>query len=133
MSIVIKNMKMPKCCYECKLRIDCKAIDYSASVVDFTIKQDNCELIKNELTFGSGGVAITPCILDGMACLMLNTQEEHSLGEKVDTEKEWYQNPFIRLNFANEKSIDVLINNLNRLKRFMNGEFDEENIAEVDI
>lgn len=79
-----------------------------------------------ELTFGNGEVAITPCTLDGMACLMLNEQELHELGEKVGTKTEWYQNPSIRLNFTNKESVDVLMRNLERLKWYMDGYFDED-------
>lgn len=86
----------------------------------------------NELTFGTGNVAITPCILDGIACLMLNHQDEHELGERVDTKTEWYKSPLICLKFTNKESVDVLIRNLQRLKRFMDGDFDGEKIMEVD-
>ena len=80
----------------------------------------------SEITFGKGKVAITPSIFDGVGCILLNKQGEHEVGERVDTIEKFITNPYIRLNFENKESIDVLIKNLNTVKDYMDGDFHGE-------
>lgn len=76
----------------------------------------------SELNFGNGKVAITPCVFKGVGCLLLNKQGKHKVGEKVDTLEKFITHPYVRLNFENTESIDVLIKNLLLVKDFMNGD-----------
>ncbi|MCR5837049.1 MAG: hypothetical protein K6G88_11130 [Lachnospiraceae bacterium] len=65
---------------------------------------------------GIGRVAVTPAILEGKGCILLNEQEQPKIGELVQTKEEWYKNPLIRIDFLNNDGVDVLIRELNELK-----------------
>lgn len=82
----------------------------------------------SELNFGSGKVVITPCVFEGIGCLLLNKQGKHKVGEKVDTLERFITHPYIRFNFENTESIDVLVKNLLLVKDYMNGEYHEEEL-----
>jgi len=94
---------------------------------------------KAKLEFGVGDIKITQALRkDGIGALCFVTQEQREIGERVDNEKSWTPNESqVIFTFSKVDSIDVLIDNLEEVKRLMNGNFDERNyyssIDEMDF
>ena len=75
------------------------------------------------LTFGRKAIVMTPCILDDVACMLLNQTEPQGITGIIDTKREWVDNPDVRLEFETEESLNQLIAKLELLRDFMHGDF----------
>lgn len=82
---------------------------------------------KAKLEMGTGDIKITAALVkDSIGLLCFATEEPHKIGEIVKNEMTWTPNKSqVILSFSKVESIDVLIKNLEEVKRLMNGNFNE--------
>lgn len=86
------------------------------------------------LIFGRRAIVMTPCILDDVACMLLNQTKPQGINGPIDTKKEWVDNPDVRLEFETEEGLNQLISKLELLRDFMHGDFHNlEMIDEGDL
>lgn len=80
-----------------------------------------------KIEMGTGDIRMTACISNEIGALCMITQEPHRIGEKAPVSDTWStKEAQVIITFTRTESIDALIEELQGVKGFMNGEFPEE-------
>ena len=79
---------------------------------------------KAEITFGTGDIRTTTLLHDGkIGIYVLNNQEPHEIGESIPVSNDYtIKGKEVMITFSKVESIDVVIEDLQHIKRLMLGE-----------